>query len=244
MVFIIGAGVFYYFQVKISTNATDSLTPTLSTSLPTLKQGTTFNDITCGHDTIIWFYAQDRITESQLESVCYVSIENKNLDQFPKELYNLPNLKHLLFHNNTISLELPSDIDRMTEVIELRLDNNEIPSIPNNIGNLKHLTRLDLSSNKLPTLPNSIGNLKNLQSLMLSNNQLTIIPAEIGNLTSLQELYLENNKLTTLPEQIKSLKQPLHIYLEGNNFSLAEKQRIERLMPNATICFTDCIYGE
>ncbi len=202
----------------------------------------TFYDHTCGKETKI--FPNIEAAFSQPKEVCYLVLERKDFIEFPKEIYEFPGLKHLLFSSNSNPLTLPDDIDRLTLIEELRLVNNGISLLPDTIGNLKKLKRLDLTANKLTRIPSSIGKLTSLEFLNLSSNQLSSIPSELGNLVSLKELYLENNNLTTLPDQIRDLKGPISLYLEGNNFSKAEQQRIKSLLPSASICFSACSYGE
>ncbi|MGE5041352.1 MAG: leucine-rich repeat domain-containing protein, partial [Candidatus Levyibacteriota bacterium] len=90
---------------------------------------------------------------------------------------------------------------------------------------------------KITALSPKIGNLTNLQVLNVTNNQISNIPKEIGNLTNLQELYIGTNNLKTFPEEIGNLKKLKTVQVEGNMLTKEEQQRIQKLLPQASISF-------
>ena len=84
---------------------------------------------------------------------------------------------------------LPRDRERLVNLTELNLYNNQLTELPKEITNLVNLTELGLSGNLLTELPKEITNLVNLTVLGLSNNQLTKLPKEIDNLVNLTNSY-------------------------------------------------------
>jgi tetratricopeptide (TPR) repeat protein len=68
--------------------------------------------------------------------------------------------------------EFPIAITELTQLNQLILKDNEIPSIPNEIGQLTDLKRLDLSNNQLTDLPDTLGDCKNLKRLLIKGNKI------------------------------------------------------------------------
>src|SRR5579863_7319219 len=98
-------------------------------------------------------------TIEELINLEKLSLDNKQIQEIPKEIGNLTNLQELGLYNN-----------------------KKISSIPKEIGNLTNLTILDLSDNEISSIPKEIGNLSRLQGLHLNYNQIREVPKEIGNL--------------------------------------------------------------
>ncbi|XP_017984555.1 PREDICTED: receptor-like protein 12 [Theobroma cacao] len=89
--------------------------------------------------------------------------------------------------SNKLDGEIPDEITRLSELVELNLSgNNLIGFIPENIGQLKQLESLDLSNNQLSgRIPNSMADLNFLSDLNLSYNNLS---GKIPTSTQLQSL--------------------------------------------------------
>jgi len=100
---------------------------------------------------------------------------------------------------------VPSEIGNLTNLTELRLDNNRLTELPPEIGNLTNLTNLSLYNNNLTELPPEIAQLTKLTEFRLDNNRLTELPPEIAQLSNLASLDLEDNDLTQLPPEIGNL---------------------------------------
>ncbi len=84
----------------------------------------------------------------------------------------------------------------------LNLNNNQLEALPEEIGQLHDLLQLRLNNNELKTLQNVEG-LTGLEVLHVKNNQLTAIPEEVKNLPHLNLLEFENN-----PIEIALLSEP------------------------------------
>jgi len=112
--------------------------------------------------------------------------------------------------------------------IDLDLGGLDLTEIPPEIGKLTNLVQLNLRENKLKVLPPEIGNLIRLKKLYLSENKLTELPSEIGNLVELERIYLSKNKLTELPPEICNLTNLTYIYLRDNDL-ISLPQDITRL---------------
>ncbi|OXA44085.1 Protein slit [Folsomia candida] len=99
-------------------------------------------------------------------------------------------------------LTLKSVPDSLPEdVIELRLEQNEITEIPPGaFSSYKRLRRLDLSNNQIQKIAvDAFRNLKSMTSLVLYGNRITVLPPGIFNgLSSLQLLLLNANRITCI----------------------------------------------
>ena len=94
--------------------------------------------------------------------------------------------------------------------------NNKIIEIPKEIQYLTQLKEIQLYNNQLKELPLEIGYLTELKILDLSDNQIEEIPKEIQYLTQLEELYLYNNQIKELPLEITNLRNIIYFNYDGN----------------------------
>ena len=115
--------------------------------------------------------------------------------------------------------ELPGSLWQLTQLLELYLDNNNLPGLPESLRRLTKLTRLDADNNQLTELPESLGQLTQLKTLFLQRNQLTALPESLGQLTQLQSLYLQKNQLAVLPESLGQLKELWTLDLQSNQLT-------------------------
>ena len=138
-----------------------------------------------------------------------------NLSEFPPDILKLTNLLFLDLEQNQIQT-LPGEIDGLTKLEELYLLGNQIQRLPSNLGNLRKLRILGLAYNQLMTFPFEITSLEKLEALDLSDNQLSTLPSDIGALKNLKLLVLGNNRITSIPQEFYGLRKLEKIYLEGN----------------------------
>ncbi|MBN1984190.1 MAG: leucine-rich repeat domain-containing protein [Chitinivibrionales bacterium] len=129
----------------------------------------------------------------------------KGIEKLSPEIEQLTELRELVLNDNSLQ-ELPLQLWNCTKLSHLEIRDNYIRSLPKEISQCQNLEILDLRSNQLDSLPSEIGNLKALKILKLWSNNLQTLPVSIGELSSLQELYLRFNKLTYLPESITNLQ--------------------------------------
>ncbi|XP_059073182.1 leucine-rich repeat receptor protein kinase HPCA1 [Cryptomeria japonica] len=155
----------------------------------------------------------------------------------------------LLLSTMGLKGELPSDIERLTDLQRLDLSYNPdltgsiLPglgnlanlrellligcsftgSIPEELGNLQRLTTRDLNSNKLGgNVPASLGNLSNLYWLDVANNNLVgTLPAELGKLVNAGHFHFNKNRLRgSIPPEIFHENMPIqHVLFDQNLFT-------------------------
>ncbi|MCP4218273.1 MAG: hypothetical protein GY765_26795, partial [bacterium] len=122
---------------------------------------------------------------------------------------------------NDMEGTLPAELNNLTELTELRLDNNRLSGTLPDLSALTKLTHFELGANSLTgNLPAWINNFSNLIVLNLYNNAFSGTLPEIGNLTQLQDLILYNNYFTgSLPASLSLLTSLESLGLENNQFS-------------------------
>lgn len=153
-------------------------------------------------------------TQCDTLKICYFP----HLTELPPCLFELPHLKKLYLHSNSIQ-KLPPAIAQLSQLEELFLSSNQMKELPAEIGHLKHLQVLSVNSNQLQTLPQEIGKLHNLKTLELNHNHIDWLPETLGELVSLSRLQLNNNFLSELPHSLSQLHQLQFFTACFNRFS-------------------------
>ena len=125
-------------------------------------------------------------------------VDNNNIKEFPNELYQLKNLGILSFLKNEISY-ISEEIINLQELLMFAACHNNIELLPNNFFRLKNLTILCLHGNKLTTLSSNISNLSNLTSITISNNDIAVLPQSMSKLEHLESLDIENTQISEIP---------------------------------------------
>lgn len=179
------------------------------------------------------------------EEVEELSIVSRNLTHFPKEIFQLKNLKSLDLSRNQLT-HIPKEINILTNLTRLSLsdnlltdnsfcdlklpklraiylDKNQLTVIPKVIFQLKNLDYLDLENNQIHKIAPEISSLSNLLWLRLGNNLLKTLPNEIGNLIILKRLNLSNNQLKKLPESISNLTNLNRLKIAKNRINFLPK---------------------
>lgn len=140
-----------------------------------------------------------------LQSLRYV--RNTAL-QFPSNILQSTNLRHLDLSSNLISHLDNIDFSKLASLVTLDLHGNRISNLNESIANLKHLESLNLSSNGLTEISVAICHLTTLRQFDISFNKISSLPDEIGLLENLEELAMSNNYLTkSLPDSFVQLKK-------------------------------------
>lgn len=123
---------------------------------------------------------------TNLELLC---LHSNRFTEFPGPIHALTNLTKLTISDNFFKKELPSEISKLTKLIELHLDNTGLLSIPYEMTEMTQLTTLYINANPLTNLPNEFSHLRNLEDLDISdltlNSDTLSTIFELQNLTSL-----------------------------------------------------------
>ncbi|KAL9247559.1 hypothetical protein vseg_020978 [Gypsophila vaccaria] len=153
----------------------------------------------------------------------------KKTATFPSEVFSLPNLVSVFFHqcftHTTTTITIPSLMSSMNtipstlEQLSLRSNPALTGKIPTQISSLKTLQVLTMSQNKLRgPIPPELFTLTSLIHLDLSYNSFSAsIPPQVGSLRNLQGLDLSYNSLSgTIPTGIGNLGQLQKLDLSSN----------------------------
>jgi len=133
-------------------------------------------------------------------------------------------LIHVLLDNNNFSGSIPPTLGLLSTLEVLRFDNNPQLSgtVPSNINNLTKLAELHLENSKLTgPLPDLTG-MSALSFVDMSNNSFNAsdVPSWFTTLPSLTSLFLENLKISgQLPQALFSLPAVQTLRLRGNHFN-------------------------
>ncbi len=156
-----------------------------------------------------YFYAQQKIESTNLND--FLDIEERGFNLSYADLALVPScinrlacLTVLFIDYNQLTV-LPSQIEALTNLRDLRLQHNKFRHFPEVIGKLTGFTHLFLCDNQLTEVPNTIANLTNLEGLWLQNNRFAKFPKNIVGITSLRELFLDNNQISNVPYSIREM---------------------------------------
>ncbi len=164
------------------------------------------------------FWIRDENNAHLFNGITRLSLISAKLKVVPSELQYLTQLEGLCLDNNQIT-EIPPEIGALTQLRDLILNNNQIKVIPPEIKNLSQLKNLILINNQIKVIPPEIKNLTELQLLDLTNNQIKVMPPELQYLTQLEGLCLDNNQITEILPEIGALTQLRALDLNNNQIT-------------------------
>ena len=100
--------------------------------------------------------------------VTEMNISIEGLERFLKPILKLKKLRTLYYYGPIASL--PEEINKLKNLEELILIDNNLKTLPDSISELKSLRILDLSGNPIKTLPESLSNSSSLEKLLVDYN--------------------------------------------------------------------------
>ncbi|BBN16320.1 hypothetical protein MPTK1_7g05370 [Marchantia polymorpha subsp. ruderalis] len=166
----------------------------------------------------------DSLGLDTMTSIKHFHFNNNSLNgNIPQEIFNLPNLIHLLLDSNQLFGTIPTNVS-IAPIQIMRLDNNKlIGPIPEEFGTIKSLTEIHVSNNALTGIIPDLSACKDLRLLDTTNNQFDpqLIPAFFTSggvgMNALQTLYMRSSNLVgPIPSAIFNLPNLEKIDL-GNN---------------------------
>ena len=174
------------------------------------------------------------VSPELLKTINYLNLSSQDIDAIsPNDLQGLTELKTLHLNNNRLK-SIPADLFEETPNLRiLRLDHNEINELDSDVfTDVPELFILDLSHNNLSEISEELLQpLILLTVLNLSHNNLKDInPDCLDNLVSLAKLYLNHNQLETIPKRLlTNLWNLNYLGLEHNQLGTIDIKSFESL---------------
>ena len=138
-------------------------------------------------------YIFSNFSDDEIEPLVAPKIKGNKLDlvrkvisKIPKALSRFEDLEIIDFRYNAIG-SLPTYIDKLKSLKELRLRSNNIKKVNKNIAKLKHLEVLDLCWNKVVSLPDELANMESLKELYLDYNSFKEFPEVVTKIPNLEK---------------------------------------------------------
>lgn len=169
-----------------------------------------------------------------------IDFSQNKIPEFPREILNFTNLKHLKLSSNIISGQLDFDFEflkletldvsfnrisafrisrasNLPAIKHIKLNNNRITSLDYiDFTQITSLKLLNLSGNSIKQLPESISALSNMEELALANNGLSNLGKYMGELKSLKKLDIRGNNVDTIPSSLFLDTELKFLQLSGN----------------------------
>jgi leucine-rich repeat protein SHOC2 len=153
---------------------------------------------------------EEMIEKAKTNLSTKLDLSHKRITTLPANIEVLSSLTCLILEDNNL-VAFPESITSLNNLETLDLSRNQIEKIPDKIDKLVNLRHLGLIGNQLLELPKSIGNLSNLTSLYLGHNLFNCFPDAIGNLHNLTCLDLTWNRIEKLPENMDYLCSSMEV---------------------------------
>jgi hypothetical protein len=165
-----------------------------------------------------------------------------NLQEFPREIFELADTLEVLDLSGNSLSELPDDLSRLSKLRVLFCSKNRFTRLPEVLSSCVHLEMvgfkandirevapaaispglrwLILTDNQVSELPDTIGNCARLQKLMLAGNLLEVLPEAMRGCISLELLRISANRFKALPEWLLQLPRLTWLAFGGNPVSM------------------------
>jgi Leucine-rich repeat (LRR) protein len=161
------------------------------------------------------YYTNLKKALKNAEKVYMLRLCDQKLTEFPADIAKLTNLMVLYLDSNEIKT-IPSFIKDLKKLRFISMTDNQITELPPELFELSDLRFIYLNNNKIEGISSKIGDLFNLQNLTLHNNKIKEVPLEIGNLRDLRLLDLSMNQLKKIPDEFSRLGKMQRLSLAYN----------------------------
>jgi hypothetical protein len=178
----------------------------------------------------------------EITSIQKLDLSDCGITKLPESIVKLKDLKSFKFRNNKNIVEIPSWLNKLTNLEYLDCAGCDVKKIGDLSSNTK-LSELVLDYNpNLTKLPENIGKLSNLHRLTASTCNLKEIDDDITNCTKLFLLDVHmNTNLEKIPVGLSKLPEIVAICIDDTKISMQTKKIMES-DSNGTVCIIK--YGQ
>ncbi|MBP1593800.1 MAG: hypothetical protein H6Q12_818 [Bacteroidetes bacterium] len=127
------------------------------------------------------------------KQITKLDLSNRNLKEFPQDIFQCLNLRKLILSNNLID-QIPPQIISLRKLKVLDLSHNKIGQLYANVFKLPELETLNISYNNVKKIPHQIKE-SNIKNLLVQKNLISNIDEEA--ISKLEKLNISHNKLTS-----------------------------------------------
>ena len=205
----------------------------------------------------------------RLAGATHLDLRHCELDEFPREIFDLADTLTMLDLSGNRLRALPDDLPRLHALRILFCSANRFETLPAVLGQcpgldiigfkanaIAHVPAeaipadvrwLILSDNRVESLPESLGRCHRLQKFALAGNRLVALPAGIAQCTRLELLRISANRFSTLadalPDGVLALPRLTWLAYAGNPFNAAQEARALATTPIAHIDWRELQVG-
>lgn len=140
-----------------------------------------------------------------------------DLQEFPREIFELADTLEVLNLSGNSLAELPDDLSRLSKLRVLFCSENRFTRLPEVLSSCVHLGMVGFKSNSIREV-SAAAISPGLRWLILTDNQISALPESIGNCTRLQKLMLAGNQLADLPETMRGCVGLELLRISANRF--------------------------
>ena len=206
----------------------------------------------------------------RLAGTTHLDLRHCQLDEFPREIFDLADTLTMLDLSGNRLRTLPDDLPRLHALRTLFCSNNAFETLPASVGAcpaldlvgfkanaIAHvpaqalspkLRWLILSDNRIGTMPETLGACRGLRKLALAGNRLTALPASMVGCASLELIRLSANRFArledALPDALLALPRLTWLAYAGNPFNVAQEAKALEATPIAHIAWDELQLGE
>lgn len=126
---------------------------------------------------------------------------NNEIEDFPKSVYELKELRTLCLHGNKIK-SLPDDIDSFTKLKKLTFSNNPIKNLPASISNITTLKELEIENTHIDENSLEYLHLENLEEISFDDKLLPWFLKNFHKLKNIETINLVHSDYSELDQEI------------------------------------------
>lgn len=158
----------------------------------------------------------DALRSGQLKGIMRLDLAC-DLQEFPREIFDLADTLEVLNLSGNLLSELPDDLSRLSKLRVLFCSENRFTQLPEVLSSCAHLEMVGFKANNIREVASAAIS-PGLRWLILTDNQISVLPDSIGSCARLQKLMLAGNQLAALPEAMRGCVGLELLRISANRF--------------------------